>query len=428
MSNKEMKVSVVTLPLKTEPWQADRLGRIMESCRSIYNSMLGILLKRYRRMRNDPRYRRCNDIIRACYESGDMKSRKSDEYRAAVDERNRIFKEYGFTEFDFTNLGTEIYGHYKENVSSMMKNRSVAKPLWNAFSDFFYKNGKQVHFKKKDEWNSVSTDGKSGLRLVNRDNKTLLTGTAAEPMWLYVGTRSGKSMQIPVILPEKDEWKREMVCRPIRVVRVIRKKVRGTDKYYLQLTVEGGSAPKLDRQGVEKHPIGQGKVGVYIDSGSVTIATQTETRTFPLNTGNEDLEKEKAELMRFLEASRRASNPENFYPSGAIRRRSRQQGKKAARTWNYSNHYKAARAKLADLYRVEAENRRLERTRIANEILGYGNEFTINAPGLLTQLLKQKAEDGGKGSVRVVSLEETDKTGDYRERFARKLMEACAKM
>ena len=414
------KVSVVTLPLKTEPWQTDKLNRIFESCRCIYNAMLSRLMKEYRKLKRDPRYIEYSERIRDCYNDTDPARRSSSECRLAIDERNRLFKEYGFTAFDFTNLGTECYDHYKEIVPSIVKNRSITKPLWGAFSDMFYKNGKQVRYKKTGDWNSIASDGKSGLRLVDREDRTLRQGTLTEPMWLYVGTREGKPMRIPVVIPEKDDWKGKMVCRPIRVIRVIRKKVRGADKYFLQLTVEGETESKTNSRGEEKHPRGTGKVGVYIEPRSVTAANGNEVKTFWLNRAV-TFPRQKRELMRFLESSKRATNPENYNPDGTIKTKKQ---RKAPLTWNYSNHYKAARAKLADLYRVEAENRRLERQKIANELMQYGNEFIVNegpAPGLLIQLLKQKAESEGRGSVRTVSIGKVEKVGNYKERQAKEL-------
>ena len=208
----EKQMSVVTLPLKTEPWQADRLTKKFEMCRSIYNAMLGFELKQYHKMLRDQRYIDSKIIIDDCYRNEDKTKRKSAECKDALKIRNDLYKEYGFSKFAFTNTVTDFYKHFAENISSSMAGKSIAIPMWSAFEKMLFGNGKIVHFKKYGDWNSIVTDGRSGLRIVDKNGTTLTEGTADEPMYLYVGTQKGKKpLTIPVIVPENDIYKKEMV-------------------------------------------------------------------------------------------------------------------------------------------------------------------------------------------------------------------------
>ena len=451
----EEQRSVVTLPLKTEIWQADRLAKIFDMCRSVYNTMLGFELKQYRKMLRDQRYTESKKVIDACYQADDKSKRKSAECKDALKLRNELYKEYGFSKYDFYHAVIPFYKHFPENLTCMMARMSVAVPMWAAFEKMIFGNGKIVHFKKLGDWNSIVTDGRSGLRIVDKKGATLAEGTADEPMYLYVGTQKGKkTLMIPVVIPKNDTYKAEMVQRPIRTVRVIRKNVRGTYKYFVQLTVEGAPAPKLDREGNPKHMPGHGKVGVYIDTRTVTAVTEDGSIfAFELNEGIEIYEKERGELLRYMDASRRATNPENYNSDGTIKKGRMVEGQRRPLQWSYSNGYKRAKAKLSNLYRLEKEHRDLERKKLANTLLSLGDDFYINdypfalaaqrkkedefkpngtpkskkkagkvigenAPSMLVTFLGNKLEGCGKEKPCMIQLKDIDRSPGYRQYYA----------
>lgn len=456
---KEKKeMSVVVLPLKTEPWQADRLTKMMENCRAIYNAVLGQKRKEYRRMLEEPSYKEALAIVSDCYKDKDKKRRKSQECKDALDTMNQLRKDYGITEYGFGSATTYHRQHYKNSVSSMIAQMSITPAAWKAFDSLIFGKGEDVHFKKAGDFSSMASDGRSGFRLVDEAGKTLERGIVDAPMFLAVGGRGIKKMTIPVIVPKDDSYKQEMVARSYHVIRVVKKTVRGVNKFYLQLTVDGVPAVKRDAEGKEKHLRGKGKVGIYIDTRTVTVITEAgELRQYKLNEGIDHFEEEKKALNRFMSHSRILSNPDNFEENGTIKKGVVVDGVRRPLEWHNSKRYHLARAKKADLHRVESETRRLERIRLANEILSLGNVFYINdfpfaeaarrkqedaltkkgtpaskakagkaigenAPSVLITFLKNKLEASGEGRITVVKIV-PDRTGDYRTRYAGILLE-----
>ena len=454
-------MSVVTLPLKTEIWQADKLGKKFEMCRSIYNAMLGYELKKYRKMTSDDLYQEVQKKITEYYQNKDKSVRESPECKAVLKTRNDIIKMYGFTKFGFTNDVTPFYRHFKENISSEMAGRSIAIPMWTAFEKLLYGNGEMVHFKKAGDWNSIATSGRSGFRVLNADGERLECGSSYESMFLAARSGQGKKMYIPIILPKGDTFKAGMMERPIKAVRVTRKLVRGKYKYFVQLTVEGLPAPKLNADGESKHKIGSGAVGIYIDTRRVTVATPDgQIRSFALNEGIERNHEKEEELQRLMSASRLHNNPGNFDEDGKIRKGRIVEGQRMPLEWHISNRYKVSKSNLANLRRVESENRLLERQKLANVLLELGDTFAVNdypfalaamrkkrdelkkdgtpkskakagktigenAPSMLITLLDQKLAAAGKRPIERIVIDNVEKKGEYREKYAKEMLKAA---
>lgn len=384
MAKSESKaISVITLPIKTEIWQADIIEKRFELCRNVYNAMLNYERKKYHKMINLPEYKASKEIIAEAYKKGERdkngKVKKTPELKEALEVRNTLHKEFGFTEFSFGKDCTRFYQIYKQNISSTIANRSISSPMWVAFDDLLYGEGKDVHFKRFGDFNSVVTDGRSGIRIIDEYDKTVYTWDGGK-IFVSYGTTKGKVLKMPIIIDKKDIFKQEMLTRQFRTVRILHKKVRGKFLYYVQIAVEGKPAVKLTKNGERKHPIGNKKVGVFIDTVSVTIATDSECATVRLDELHDYSahEQQIAEINRYLDTSRRISNPNNYNPDGTVKQGIMKDGVRQKLKWVYSKGYKKARDKKANIQRVDAENRRLDHEILANMIMAFGSDITIN--------------------------------------------------
>lgn len=398
MTKEPKTMSVVTIPLKTEKWQEDVLFKRFELCRKVYNAMLSYEIKQYRKMLRDPRYFLSREVIAAAYKIEDAKekmaAKKTEEFKAATDMQKELRKEYGMSEFGFTNDVSRFYSVYKENISSSMAGISIAKPMWAAFDKCLFSSGQKVSFKKFDTWNSIATDGKSGIRLINAEGKTVLHRADKEALWCVCGTSKGKVLKMPLKIDEKDTYLLEMLDRDIKIVRITRKKVKGTYKYYVQLTVTGAPAIKYDKDGNEKHKIGKGRVGVYIDTTSVTICTKDGIIHKDLSDKIPDFSEEIAEEQRIMDEASRRANPDNYNEDGTIKNGIMVDGKRRKLTWIRTNAYKNARNRKANLQRIETEQRRLQRNILANEILSFGDEIIVNDYNFQAAAMRRKFEEG----------------------------------
>jgi hypothetical protein len=329
--------------------------------------------------------------------------------------------------------------------------------MWSAFDDYFFGSGRQIKFKCKGEWHSMVSQGKSGIRIVD-DNWELVRGKCdGRKLYCVYSTKGGKTIKMPLKLDQKDYYKLEMLdLETYKQVRIINKEVRGTLKWYVQITIDKAPVTKYDKGGNEKNPINKGKVGMYIDTSHVVYTTDGENFTdISLEDTDTDIyydTKIKA-LQQYLDNSRRAMNPENFNEDGTCKKGIYVDGKRYRLKWNFSNGYHRAVADLRDLYRVQSENRKLERIKIANEILYHGNMIAVNdypfqyaamrkkeienendkkkkagyavghnAPAMLVTLIDTKLSSANYGGVTKIKLKDVDKSeDDYRQRYAREM-------
>ena len=153
----------LTLPLKLEKWQEDRLAKRFEIARQIYNTMVRAELKRLRQVEQSPQYRSNKKAIQALdWKNTADKPKLKTLYR----ERDKLLKGGGFTEYGFKSDIKNFYKHFAENIGSSVAVHGIAPQVWAAFERvLFKKEGKKVHFKKTGDIRSLrgySVTGKSG--------------------------------------------------------------------------------------------------------------------------------------------------------------------------------------------------------------------------------------------------------------------------
>src|SRR5262249_30916544 len=144
-----------------------------------------------------------------------------------------------------------------------------------------------------------------------------------------------------------DEVQAHGLAKRVKFVRMVRRVIRGIERFFAQLVCEGEAYRK------EAHRPSAGVVG--LDLGTQTIAyvgedgAKLEVFCQEL-TRNDQLIRR---ILRALDRSRRANNPENFNADGTIRK----QGNKRL-IWKDSKGYQRLRRRLAELYRKEGDYRK----------------------------------------------------------------------
>lgn len=462
------EISVITFPLKTEKWQEDVLFKRFEICRQIYNSMLGYELKQYRKMLRRKEYKDSIEVIYSAYQAENDKEKKkikaSEEYKAATKTQKELLKEYGFSEFSFGANAIQFAEHFKTIIPTKVAQMSIGVPMWAAFDKLLFGNGEMAHFKRYDTFSSIVTDGKSAVRIVSEDGKSTKKMDSRMQYYCVYTSKEGKNLKMPLKIDKKDLYMLEMMERDIHTVRICRKKVKGKYKYSVQLSVTGAPAIKYKKDGSELHPVGDKKLGVYIDTTSITITDDKSTKHIDLTYKN-DIEDKKAELQRYMDASRRANNPDNFNEDGTIKKGIIKDGKRTHLIWHNSKGYLKAKDNLANLLRVQAEQRKLRANKIANEIMALGADICINdypfqvaamrkkfpegeeldekgkpkkkkkagkkigenAPAMIVTILDNKLKGRGYAGVKKIKLKDVDyQMSDYRSHYSNELYRMIA--
>ncbi len=163
-----------------------------------------------------------------------------------------------------------------------------------------------------------------------------------------------------------DAWQKEALLsatdpsgfKRVKYCRLLWRMIRGRMRYFVQLIVEG--VPPV------KHVYAPKDLKVAVDPGprTMTFYSPEWQQKILVSVGTVSQEKEIARLLRAMDRSRRDTNRECYNADGTVKAA----GKKIV--WKESKTYKATKAKLADLYRRQAQTRRCLHGEVINQVFG----------------------------------------------------------
>lgn len=362
---------VLQFQLKTEKWQEDILDKRFEIGRKIYNALVNVIQKRYNEMTKTKKYRNLMASL--------THNKKHDE--PIWREINKIRRDNGFSEkHPFQDDVKFMQKHFKKNIHSQVA-RKIAVSVWRAYDKLFNGNGKKIHYKRYGEFNSL--EGASNETGIMFRNNTVIFGKVGK-----------KYFEIPVKI-RNTTYEQQAFLNPIAYCRIVRKFVRNKFKYYLQIVFKGNPPVKIDKKtGMTKHPVGKGDVGLDIGTSTIAIASQTDVKILELADKVQRLENEKRVILRKMDRSRRAMNPQNYNPDGTIKKQGNQKV-----IWKKSNHYLNYQNQLKEIYRKQADVRKYQHECLANAIISLGDKIYVekmNFSGLQKRAKKTEKNTKGK--------------------------------
>lgn len=381
----------LTLPLKLEKWQSDRLEKRFEIGRQIYNTIVHAELKKLRKLERTQQYQEIEQKL---------ENAKQEETKELWKKKRQLLDQNGLSENHFKADMKYYYPHFKDNIASSVAVHGIASQAWTAFEKVLLsKDGKMVHFKKKGELSSLrgySQAGKSGgIEIIFR-------GSYVE--W--------KGLKLPLQLSPNNEYETEMLSKRVKYVRILRKDGKTKPHWYAQLALEGKPAVKRDSiSGAPKHPIGHGVVGIDIGTRTLAYSADSKVDLIELADRVQNIEQEKLLLQRKLDRSRRATNPENYKPDGTIK-------KGVKLTWNNSKRYKRIQHQYAMIQHHQADIRKQQHNELANYLLTLGDCFFVE--DMDYRALTRKAK----------KTEISEKTGRYKrkKRFGKSIANKAPSM
>lgn len=251
-SEQTMEFRAVTIPLYTEKWQRDLLLRRMNLCCSIYNTLLNDLITRKQKMTGRPEYMQYKSVIAQTYALAPAERaayKSTGEYREALELQSTLFQEYQLTRYSVINQAIELARPYHEILPSRVAHFTVGLSAWNSFHEVLLgaKNG--VKYKKEGDIHTLSSDGRSGIRLLADSSKghrggiditqtPWYTGDARSPLFVVYGKTRGKHIiKLPLKIKRDDVYLIEMLSHPLTKICILRRRQHGHDKYYVQLLV-----------------------------------------------------------------------------------------------------------------------------------------------------------------------------------------------
>lgn len=344
-TNNDKECCVLTLPLLTEPWQEHIIETRFKIMEHLKNSLIAMELRKYRNIARTKAFRELEKRIAEA---------KDKERKALFHERQAILRDAGFSEFDFINDMTPMQKHFQEHFAAQIAHKA-ASDVWRAFDKFLFNTGREVHFVQRGTLESIACK-KIGNGMNYRGG--------------YFEWNGGQSpnkipLKIRVVDPDT-EYEAQMLKKPMRYLRIVRKWMKTRYKYYLQITLAGQPVPKV-------RPIGKGRVGIDIGPRTAAIVAANQVELRELADQINENHNRKCQLQRKLDVSRRRTNPEQFNTDGTIRRYPKGQRPR----WIQSKNYRELRGKVRELERKNADIRKYQHTCLANHILSLGTEVYV---------------------------------------------------
>ena len=348
----ENNYHTLTLPLIVEKYQEDILNKRFEMGRHIYNSLINITQKRYKEMIRTKKYRDIKSELKEIYQSESKVNnvRKTELYK----ELDEMYKEHKLSKFDFYKDVQEMQKHFKDNIDSLTA-RSIVDSLWKSYEKFLFSNGKEIHYKRYSNFNTLC--GKEDIRGLRCKNDNLI--------W--------NGLNIPIKRNYKNLYETQCFEHDIAFCRIVRKFIRNKTKFYIQIVFKGNSPYKIDKDtGELRYPSINGNVGLDIGTQTIAISSKLDVRIFELADRIQNIEDKIKILHLKLDKSRRSMNFNNYNENGTIKK----QGNKKV-IWVKSNHYIKIQNELRELHRKQKDIRILQHNITANYIISKGDTFYV---------------------------------------------------
>ncbi|NFI08766.1 transposase [Clostridium botulinum] len=334
---------VLTLPLKTEKWQEDILEKRLNIARQIYNACLGEILSRHRLMKRQKEYGLA------------MKMEKGKKRNAIF---NKLRKDFGVTKFDLNKFVKPMGQKFKKNLGSQMV-QEIAERSFSAFEKLMFKEAKKVRFKAYGEFHSVREKGNiTGFKYFEDRNVM---------EWL--------GLTMPVIIKKNDEYANQCFLDKLKFCKLVKKVIRGKNRYFVQITFEGVPPQKNNRKVSTDE---NSRVGLDIGTSTLAIASEKEVKILELAEDVNIDERIKRVLQRKLDRQRRANNPNKYNKDGTIKKGNHDK-------WIQSKGYIKTKLALREIQRKIADKRKQSHNKLADYILSLGLDVrveTMNFKGL----------------------------------------------
>ena len=330
---------VTTVELLVDSQQAKILRKRFDAARMVYNACLSHYLKRTQRLRDSKDYRRYK---------GMKSAGKNKEAKALF---RSLIEKFQLREFDTNYVastkGLNWLGDHIGTKEAMATRQRAYKAfqMWmlSGFRD------RRPKMRRRDDIRAVESRTTGGIKW--QVNNRCVT-------W----KRGGKELVLPAVVDEADEVLMHGLNSPVKYTRLIRKVIRGKERFFAQLNNTGQAFRK------PLHQPCRGTVG--IDIGTQTIAAVSENGAL-LAPFCEELKRADAVVrrtQRALDRSRRQTNPNCFDKKGRWIRGQR---------FVPSKRYLKLKKRLTEVKRKEADFRKNLHGQMVAKILQLGNDVRM---------------------------------------------------
>ena len=336
---------ITELPLVVDSLQQAELLSRFQAARQLYNACLNEAMVRMNLLRNSEAYLATKKL------PSTQKKKRQEAFRASR-------QAYRYSDYDLQAYATVVSTKSKwirEKLDSNTQ-QTLATRAFKASERVLYGQAKKVRYKVPTQFKSVEgKTNKQGLRW--RDNQLV---------WSQLKL-------VPIINWENPVIKHGLTS-PVKYVRLVQRHLNGKRRWFVQLINSGVPYQK------EKNYIGDGVIGLDLNISNIAFVSDRSAGLLPFAEGIPTFERELKTLQSQMERSRRANNPDNYYPDfegkrgrkTIIKKGKCKQGKLK---WNNSKNYQKTVRERQELERRKSAYAKSQNRRVVNEILRHGKQI-----------------------------------------------------
>jgi putative transposase len=287
------------LPLKTTSSDESTTLVRLDTGRQLYNACLGECLNRLSLIRQSKDFQEIQKL---------PKTINNEPNKERTEAFKQLNKKHKFTDYDIQHYAIGIRDSWiKEHIHVHIAQK-IATRAFKAVQKKAFGIAKNVRFKGKNQFDSL--EGKNNeTGLIFRNNNLYWSG-----------------LEISCIIDIDNDLISYGLKHRVKYCRIVRRKINGRNRFYLQLILEGTPFPNPD------HKIGSEEIGLDVGVGTIGIVGDTKADLKQFCSELIRDQKKKRKLQRKLDRSLRANNPNNYNPNGTVKK-----GKKGTNNWIKSN-------------------------------------------------------------------------------------------
>ena len=301
---------------------------------------------------------------------------------------------------------TKVLGKRYDKLISSQQRTKEANRVWVSVEDYLFGKGKQIHYKKNRDFDTITSKSNTNGVKFDIDNfsidwldlnlKCKLPKRESELLYIIESLKDKRSL-------EEKQTKTGNEIDLISFCEIERKMFPNGWHYYVVVYIKGPAPEKLKiNKNATTNTTG-------IDIGTSTIATVSNDKVLlsELAPRCKEYNKQIERLNRSLEISRRNSNPDKYNPDGTIRRRTKEE--KKLNPWVYSKNYYKKQNRLKSLYRQKSAYIKQCHEELCNELILNSTTFIVENMNFSALQKKSKTTERSEKETEIKQKDGTSK-------------------
>lgn len=376
-------VYTVQLSLKTTEYEKHILNKRFHALSYIHNVLVKHAKKCLNHLFHDESYLSLKQEYGSLLKKNELSSEEKRHKKQLSSEMKTMIRSYGLSEYDLQSYIKLSAKQFRKCLSSQQVQKEASR-VWKGIESILYKNGKDLHFKRFRDFDTIS--GKTNTNGLKFCKETLSIE------WL--------SLEIKCKLPKDPAYIYEALNADISYCELKRMMFPNGWHYYVIIYLRGEAPQKI------MHLTDTGSVtGIDIGTSTVAAVSDTSATLKELAPKCRDYNIRIDELLRYLDRSRRLSNSNKYNTDGSFNKQNKDR-------WKFTKSYLKARNCLKSLYRQKTAYITVSHETIINKLLQESITFIVE--DMSFKALQRKAKTTKRSDTPTTI---TDKNGTTKQVF-----------